>query len=57
MHALAGATSFMNLSVQKQPPRGIPWKKCSENMQQIYRKTPMAKCDFDKSHFGMGVLL
>ena len=23
-------------------------KKCSENMQQIYRKTPMPKCDFNK---------
>ena len=24
---------------QKQPPRGIPWESCSENMQQIYRRT------------------
>ena len=35
-------------------------KRCSENMQQIYRRTPMPKCDFNKvalSHFGMGVLL
>ena len=23
-------------------------KRCSENMQQIYRRTPMAKCDFNK---------
>ena len=23
-------------------------KKCSENMQQIYRKTTMPKCDFNK---------
>ena len=23
-------------------------KRCSENMQQIYRKTPMPKCDFIK---------
>ena len=23
-------------------------KKCSENMQQIYRKIPMPKCDFIK---------
>ena len=34
--------------IQKQPPRGIPRKWCSENMQQIYRRTPMPKCDFNK---------
>ena len=35
-------------------------KKCSKNMQQIYRKIPMRKREFDKvakSHFFMGVLL
>ena len=51
-------------SVQKQPSRGVLSKRCSENMQQIYRRTPMLKCDFNKvvatllkSHVGMGVLL
>ena len=34
--------------LQKQPPRGILEKRCSENMQQIYRRTPMPKCDFNK---------
>ena len=29
------------LTCQKQPPIGVPRKKCSENMQQIYRRTPM----------------
>ena len=33
---------------QKQPPRDVPKKRCSENMEQIYRRTPMPKCDFDK---------
>ena len=33
---------------QKQPPRGVPRKRCSENIQQIYRRTPMPKCDFNK---------
>ena len=33
---------------QKWPPRGAPRKRCSENMQQIYRRTPMLKCDFNK---------
>ena len=31
---------------QKQPFRGALKKRCSENMQQIYRRTPMPKCDF-----------
>ena len=34
--------------MQKQPPRGVPRKRCSENMQQIYRRTPMPKRDFNK---------
>ena len=33
----------------KQPPRGVPWKRCSENMQQIYNRTPMLKCGFNKA--------
>ena len=33
---------------QKQPSRGVLRKRCSENMQQIYRRTPMPKCDFNK---------
>ena len=33
---------------QKQPSRGVPRKRCSENMQRIYRRTPMPKCDFNK---------
>ena len=34
--------------VQKQPSRGAVKKRCFENMQQIYRITPMPKCDFNK---------
>ena len=33
-------------SNQKQPSRGVLKKRCSENMRQIYRRTPMPKCDF-----------
>ena len=33
---------------QKQPSRGVPRKRCSENMQQIYRRSPMLECDFNK---------
>ena len=32
----------------KQPIRVVPRKRCSENIQQIYRRTPMPKCDFNK---------
>ena len=52
---------------QKQPPRGVLRKRFPENMQQIFRRTPMPKCDVNKveilssallkSHFSMGVLL
>ena len=49
------------MDAQKQPSRGV---LCSENMQQIYRRTPMPKCDFNKvakqlwnPQFGKGVFL
>ena len=32
----------------KQPSSGVLRKRYSENMQQIYRKTPMSKFDFNK---------
>ena len=32
--------------LQKQPTRGILGKRCSENMQQIYKRTLILKCDF-----------
>ena len=35
-------------SVQKQPFTGVFRKRCSENLQQIYRRTPMPNCDFNK---------
>ena len=34
--------------IQKQPLRDVPQKSCSENMQQICRRTSMPKCDFNK---------
>ena len=33
---------------KQQPPRGVPRKRRSENMQEIYRIIPMPKCDFNK---------
>ena len=40
--------AYSTLTVQKQPSTGVLIKRCSENMQQIYRRTPMPKCDFNK---------
>ena len=39
---------FLMSSAQKQTSRGVLRKRCSENIQQIYRRTPMPKCDFNK---------
>ena len=33
---------------QKQPSRGVLKKRCTENIRQIYRRTPVPKCDFNK---------
>ena len=33
---------------KKQPSRAVLKKRCSENMQQIYWRAPMPKCDFNK---------
>ena len=33
-------------SIQKQPSRGTLRKRCSENMQQIYRRITMPKCEW-----------
>ena len=38
----------VSIKIQKQPSRGALRKRCSENMQQIYRRTSMPKCDFNK---------
>ena len=39
---------FRSFKIQKQPSRGVLRKRCPENMQEIYRRTPMSKCDFSK---------
>ena len=36
------------LNLHKKPPRGVVRKICSENMQQIYRRTFMPKCDLNE---------
>ena len=37
-----------DIKSQKQAHRRVLTKRCSENMQQIYRKTSTQKCDFNK---------
>ena len=39
---------FKAMTLQKQLSRGVLRKRCSENMQQIYRRTPMPKSNFNK---------
>ena len=34
--------------LQKQPYKSVFKKRCSENRQQIYRRKPVLKCDFNK---------
>ena len=40
--------TMLKTTFQKQSSRGFLRKRCSENIQQIYRRTPMPKCDFNK---------
>ena len=39
---------LFNVLTKKLPFRGVIIKRGSENMQQIYRRTPMPKYDFNK---------
>ena len=39
---------YTDTYVLKQPLRVVPRKRCFENMQQTYRRTPMPNCDFHK---------
>ena len=38
---------IMTDHLQKQPSRGVLKKKCSENVPQIYRRTPKPNCNFN----------
>ena len=52
---LHGLKVYQNKNLlQKQPPKGVFKERCSENMQQIYRRTSMPKCDFNKVAFQLG---
>ena len=40
--------SGLKSNIQKQPLRGVLKKRCSENMQQIYRRISIPTFDFNK---------
>ena len=46
---------LLKYSIQRQPFRGVLKKRCTENMQQFYRRTLMPKCDFNKAAFEIGL--
>ena len=39
---------FVRTLFKGSPPLGALMKGCSENLQQIYKRTPKPKCDFNK---------
>ena len=41
----------MFYTMQKHQSRGVARKRYSENMQQIYRRTLMPKCNFNRNKF------
>ena len=41
-------TKIKAIPTSEAATRGFPRKRCSENRQQIYRRTLMPKCDFNK---------
>ena len=46
---ILGPTLFLlNIKEKKLPSKGVLSKRCSENMQHIYRRKSMPKCDFNK---------
>ena len=45
---ISSIKSLYRENLQKQSARAVLKKRCSENMQQIYRRAPMLKCDFSK---------
>ena len=46
---ILGPTLFLlNIKDQKLPSKGVLNKRCSENMQHIYRRKSMPMCDFNK---------
>ena len=45
---LCNLSTMQDVTFCKETPRGIPLKRFFANMQQVYWKTPMQKCNFKK---------
>ena len=45
---LSYSPGFINKLILRAIKRGVSGRSCFENMQQIYRRTLMSKCDFNK---------
>ena len=48
LNELGGLNKKSDKYDQKQPSKCVLRKRCSENMQQVYRRTLMPKCDCNK---------
>ena len=50
---------YPEAAIQRYSQEKVRWKMkmCSENMQHLYRRTPMPKCDFNKVVVQLYVLL
>ena len=42
------SNEIYNSYIDKEPSRGVLRKRCSKNMQQSYRRTPILNYDFNK---------
>ena len=42
-------TKSMNIEIQKQPSRVVLKIRCSENIQQVYWRTPVSECDLQSN--------
>ena len=56
-HIVVSLSSDKVKGTQNQGSTGVLIKRCSENMQHIYKRTPMLKANLLNSHFGMCFLL
>ena len=48
-HSRVNGTLRIYMTCTFSRSRGVLSRRCSENMQQIYRRTPMPKCDLSDS--------
>ena len=47
LYVFLSNAAYTYMKGQIRPTRGVYRKSCPENMQQVCRKTPLPKCDFN----------